>query len=174
MLSIKLMFSPDDGRIYGAQVIGMDGVDKRVDLIASVIKKKGTIYDLSVIEHAYAPPFSSAKDPVNVAGMVAENILSGKVKILHSDEIPSSGSESLIVDVRTPIEFAADSIDDAVNIPLDELRGRLNELPKDKKIILYCGIGLRAYIACRILMQKGYDNVFNLSGGFRTYSAVSI
>jgi NADPH-dependent 2,4-dienoyl-CoA reductase/sulfur reductase-like enzyme/rhodanese-related sulfurtransferase len=174
MLAIKLIFSPDDGRIYGAQVIGMDGVDKRIDLIAAVIKKNGTIYDLSVIEHAYAPPFSSAKDPVNVAGMVAENILSGKVKIIHSDKIPACGSDCLIVDVRTPVEFAADSIDSAVNIPLDELRERLNELPEDKNIILYCGIGLRAYIACRILMQKGYENVFNLSGGFRTYSAVSI
>jgi NADPH-dependent 2,4-dienoyl-CoA reductase/sulfur reductase-like enzyme/rhodanese-related sulfurtransferase len=173
MLSIKLLFSPDDGSIYGAQVIGEEGVDKRIDLIASVIKKKGTIYDLSVIEHAYAPPFSSAKDPVNVAGMVAENILSGKVRIIHWNEIPEAKDEVLILDVRTPVEFEADSVDDAVNIPLDELRGRLDELPRDKMIILYCGIGLRAYIACRILMQKGYENVYNLSGGFRTYSSAS-
>ncbi len=174
MLSVKLLFSPDDGTIYGSQVTGEEGVDKRIDLIASVIKKKGTIYDLSVIEHAYAPPFSSAKDPVNVAGMVAENILSGKVKIIHWNEIPEDTEDVVILDVRTPIEFAADFLDDAVNIPLDELRGRLDELPKNKRIIIYCGIGLRAYIACRILMQKGYEKVYNLSGGYRTYSAASI
>jgi len=174
MLAIKLIFSPDDGRIYGAQVTGEEGADKRIDLIASVIKKNGTIYDLSVIEHAYAPPFSSAKDPVNIAGMVAENILSGKVNIVHWNEIPEGKEDVLILDVRTPVEFAADSVDDAVNIPLDELRARLDELPKDKTIIIYCGIGLRAYIACRILMQKGYEKVYNLSGGYRTYSTVSI
>ncbi len=174
MLSIKLLFSPDGGTIYGAQVTGEEGVDKRIDLIASAIKNKGTIYDLSVIEHAYAPPFSSAKDPVNVAGMVAENILSGKVKIIHWNEIPEGADDVILLDVRTPIEFAADFLDDAVNIPLDELRGRLDELPKDKRIIIYCGIGLRAYVACRILMQKGYQKVYNLNGGYRTYSAASI
>ncbi len=168
MLSIKLMYSPDNGLVLGAQIIGQEGVDKRIDLIASVIGRKGTIYDLTRIEHAYAPPFSSAKDPVNMAGFVAENILSGKVRIIYWDDVENYRDDSLIVDVRTPFEFRAGSIDGAVNIPVDELRGRLGEFPKEKRIIIYCAIGLRGYLASRILMQKGY-NVFNLSGGYMTY-----
>lgn len=170
-LSIKLNFSPEGGKLLGAQIVGFDGVDKRIDLFAQVIKKNGTIYDLQEIEHAYAPPYSSAKDPVNMAGFVAENLLVGKVNIIHWDEIDRLPKERIIfLDVRTAEEFEFGKIKGAINIPVDELREHLDELPSDKKIVVYCAVGLRGYIASRILMQHGYDQVYNLSGGYKTYS----
>lgn len=170
-LSIKIIFSPEDGRLLGAQVVGYDGVDKRIDLFAQVIKKGGTIYDLQEIEHAYAPPYSSAKDPVNMAGFVAENILKRKVNIIQwRDILNVDKAEAMIIDSRTKEEYDFGHIDGAINIPVDEIRSRLNEMPRDKKIIVYCAVGLRGYIASRILMQHGYTDVYNLSGGYRTYS----
>ncbi|MFV0537856.1 MAG: FAD-dependent oxidoreductase [Dysgonomonas sp.] len=173
-LSIKILFSPPDGKVYGAQVVGYDGVDKRIDLFAQVIKSNGTIYDLQEIEHAYAPPYSSAKDPVNMAGFVAENILKKKVNIVQWRDIEKlDASTSLLIDSRTVEEFNMGHIKGAINIPVDDIRNRLSEIPKDKKIIVYCAVGLRGYIASRILMQHGYTNVFNLSGGYKTYSCAT-
>lgn len=170
-LSIKIIFSPEDGRLLGAQVVGYDGVDKRIDLFAQVIKNGGTIYDLQEIEHAYAPPYSSAKDPVSMAGFVAENILKRKVNIIQWRDIPSiDKTKAMIIDSRTKEEYDFGHIEGAINIPVDEIRSRLNEMPRDKKIIVYCAVGLRGYIASRILMQHGYTDVYNLSGGYRTYS----
>ena len=170
-LSIKIIFSPEDGRLLGAQVVGYDGVDKRIDLFAQVIKNGGTIYDLQEIEHAYAPPYSSAKDPVSMAGFVAENILKRKVNIIQWRDILSiDKTKAMIIDSRTKEEYDFGHIEGAINIPVDEIRSRLNEMPRDKKIIVYCAVGLRGYIASRILMQHGYTDVYNLSGGYRTYS----
>ncbi len=169
-LTIKITFSPDDGRLYGAQVVGFDGVDKRIEMLAQAIKHNETIYDLIAIEHAYAPPFSSAKDPVNLAGMVAENILAGISKVIHWDEIKDlDPTTSVIIDVRTPMEHKLGNIKGSINLPVDELRGRLAEVPKDKKLVVYCGTGHRSYFASRILAQNGFTEVYNLSGGFTTY-----
>jgi NADPH-dependent 2,4-dienoyl-CoA reductase/sulfur reductase-like enzyme/rhodanese-related sulfurtransferase len=172
--SLKIVFSPDDGRLYGAQIVGCDGVDKRIDMIATALKHGGTVYDLQEIEHAYAPPFSSAKDPVNIAGFVAENILSDLVKIVHWHELDEGElARSFILDVRQPKEYKLGKIEGARNIPLNSLRDRLEELPRDGRIIVYCAAGLRAYLACRILSQNGFPEVYNLSGGYKTYAFVA-
>lgn len=169
-LSMKIIFSPTDGRLLGAQVVGVDGVDKRIEMLAQVIRNRGTIRDLAALEQAYAPPYSSAKDPVNMAGFVAENILTGKVKTSHWREIEKLPVETLLVDVRTSIENSLGTIPGAISIPVDELRGRLDELPKDKDIVLFCAVGLRGYLAWRILYQNGYTRISNLSGGYKTWS----
>ena len=148
--SIKIMFSPEDGKLFGAQVIGYEGVDKRTDLIATVLQKGGTIYDLQEIEHAYAPPYSSAKDPINQAGFTAGNILEGMVNIIHWDELVQlHAPNNFILDVRTPDEYELGNIEGSVNIEVDQIRNRLDEIPKDKKIIIYCGVGLRGYFCCK-------------------------
>ncbi|MBF0575075.1 FAD-dependent oxidoreductase [Dysgonomonas sp. GY617] len=173
-LSIKINFSPIDGKLLGAQIVGFDGVDKRIDLFAQIIKKGGTIYDLMEVEHAYAPPYSSAKDPVNMAGFVADNILKNKVNIIHWREVRKlDKNEILLIDVRTSGEFQFAHIDGAINIPVDDIRSRLSEIPKDKNIVVYCAVGLRGYLGSRILLQNGYSNVYNLSGGYKTYSAAT-
>ncbi len=169
-MSIKISFSPEDGRLLGAQVVGYEGVDKRIDLFAEAIRTRATVYDLAEIEHAYAPPYSSAKDPVNIAGMVAENILDGTAKMVYWRDI---AADDFLLDIRTPDEFELGSIEGAVNIPLDHLRDHLEELPRDKRMVVFCGIGLRAHVACRMLVQKGFDNVYNLSGGLKTYEMAS-
>jgi NADPH-dependent 2,4-dienoyl-CoA reductase/sulfur reductase-like enzyme/peroxiredoxin family protein/rhodanese-related sulfurtransferase/TusA-related sulfurtransferase len=169
-LTLKLLFSPEDGKVFGAQMIGYEGIDKRIDIIATVLNNSGSIYDLQEIEHAYAPPFSSAKDPVNIAGFVAENMMKDILKIVDWKYILEADRDShYFLDVRTADEFKLGSIEGAVNIPLDDLRKRVNEVPGDKKIIVFCGVGLRGYLAARILMQKGFSEVFNLSGGYKTY-----
>lgn len=171
-MSIKITFDKQTGRLYGAQIVGYDGIDKRIDEFALVIKHNGTIYDLLSIEQAYAPPFSSAKDPVALAGYVAENILSGKVALCYWRDLKDSKPEStILLDIRTQDEYALGSLPGAINIPLDELRERMNELPKDKAIITFCAVGLRGYLAYRILVQHGFTNVKNLSGGLKTYKA---
>lgn len=171
-LSLKLLFSPDKGKILGAQAVGYDGVDKRLDVIATAMRNGNTIYDLEEIEHVYAPPYSSAKDPVNMAGFVAENVLDGSVKQVYWNEIDSiDRNAALVLDVRTPEEVRMGSISGMVNIPIDSLRDRIQELPKNKKIVVYCRVGLRGYIAARILSQNGFKDVYNLSGGYITYSA---
>lgn len=174
-MSIKINFSPSDGKLLGAQVVGFDGVDKRIDLFAETIRKGGTIYDLQEIEHAYAPPYSSAKDPVNMAGFVAENILKNKVNILHWRDIKDfNPSEIFLIDVRSKSEHEMGNIPNSVNIPVDEIRSRLSEIPRDKKIILYCAVGLRGYTASQILRQNGFTEIYNLSGGYKTYSSAVV
>lgn len=169
-MTIKLIFDNNDGKILGAQIVGYEGVDKRIDVIATAIRAGMTVYDLEKLELAYAPPYSSAKDPVNIAGFTASNILKGDSEIFHWDEVASiDRSKSVLVDVRTEMEAKMGSIGGALNIPLDDLRQRLEELPKDKDIFLFCQAGLRGYIAYRILKQKGYNRVRNLSGGYTTY-----
>jgi len=170
-LSLKLLFSPGgDGRLLGAQIVGYEGVDKRIDVIASRLKRGGAIYDLQEVEHAYAPPYSSAKDPVNIAGFVAENIPTGVVRTAHwSDSIQDEPGRTLFLNVREPQEYALGHIEGALNIPLNCLRDRLGELPKDRDILVYCGVGQRAHVACRILSQRGFSQVYNLSGGYKTY-----
>lgn len=173
-MSIKIMFAPETGKLYGAQVVGYDGTDKRLDMLATIIKGGGTIFDLIEIEHAYAPPYSSAKDPVNIAGYVAENILRGRMKPIYwRDLISDGGSSRLLVDVRTQEENELGTIPGAISIPLDELRSRLDELPKDRAIIVFCAVGLRGHVASRILMQHGFTQVFNLSGGYKTYQTAA-
>ena len=170
-LSIKLLFDPSSGKLYGGQAVGYDGVDKRIDQIALLIKNGGTIYDLIQVEHAYAPPFSSAKDPISIAGYVAGNIVSGSMPVASWREVNSaSRNEVMLLDVRTEDEFSMGAIPGAVNIPLDEIRQRVDEIPTIKPIYIYCAIGLRGYLAVKILRANGYKNVKNLSGGYKTYS----
>lgn len=170
-LTLKLTFAPDTGRIYGAQCVGVDGVDKRIDEIAMLIKRGGTVRDLVRTEQAYAPPFSSAKDPVAIAGYVACNTLDGVMPVVTWRELAAADrAEVCLVDVRTPEEYALGTIDGAVNIPLDDLRGRLGEIDKDSNVIVFCAVGLRGYLAQRILLGRGYRRVRNLAGGYKTYS----
>ncbi|MFP4691468.1 MAG: FAD-dependent oxidoreductase [Bacteroidales bacterium] len=169
-MSIKIVFDPDSGKLYGGQIVGYEGVDKRIDLISSVIKNGGSIHDLTEIEHAYAPPYSSAKDPVNIAGFAAENIVNGKVKSCSWRELTElDRKDAFLLDVRTPDEYGLGTIGDAVNVPIDELRDRMEEIPRDKRIIVFCGVGHRGYVAARILMQHGFRQVENLNGGTKTY-----
>ncbi len=169
-LTIQLAFSPEDGRILGAQIAGYDGVDKRIDLLSLLIQKKGTIHDLTELEHSYAPPYSSAKDPVNMAGFVAENLLSDKVRFMQWDEVEDMDPDMFLLDVRNKYEFEQSSIPGAVNIPIDELRENISRLPIDLPILIYCEVGLRGYLVHRILRQRGFEEVFNLAGGFALYS----
>jgi len=171
-MSIQIAFSPDNGKLLSAQIAGYDGVDKRLDVFASIIQNGGTIYDLIEFEHAYAPPFSSAKDPANMAGFVAENILHGVLKVAHWNGENKAEEGDLLVDVRTAEEYNKGTIEGAINIPVDELRNRLSELPKDQKIFIFCQIGLRGYLAQRMLIQNDYQNVLNISGGFFLWNAV--
>lgn len=172
VMTIKLLFSPEDGKVLGAQIVGRDGVDKRIDVISTAIRHGLTVYDLEELELAYAPPYSSAKDPVNMAGFTASNILRGDMKVMHWDELDKLNNDYFILDVRTGVEFEAGHIKGAVNIPVDELRKRIADIPRDKKIFVYCKVGLRGYIAYRILAQNGYD-AYNLSGGYDIYQAAN-
>lgn len=170
-LSLKLTFDPKTGKLYGGQCVGYKGVDKRIDQIALLIKKGGTVYDLIEVEHAYAPPFSSAKDPIAIAGYVASNIISGQMPVVTWREmLASDPQKTMLLDVRTEQEFTMGSIPGAVNIPLDDLRLRIGEVPTDKPVLIFCAIGLRGYLALKILTANGYTNVKNLSGGYKTYS----
>ncbi|CDD91519.1 pyridine nucleotide-disulfide oxidoreductase [Bacteroides intestinalis CAG:315] len=170
-LTLKLTFHPVTGKLYGAQCIGYEGVDKRIDQIARLIKRGGTVYDLMETEHTYAPPFSSAKDPIAIAGYVASNIISGAMPIITWRELVQQKNEVMLIDTRTPEEFSFGSIPGAINIPLDDLRDRMSEVPTSKPVVLFCAVGLRGYLAQRILMGNGYRNVRNLSGGYKLYSA---
>ena len=169
-MDIKITFSPSDGRLYGAQIVGYDGVDTRIDQFALAIKQGATVEQLTRLEHAYAPPFSSAKDPVAIAGYVAGNILSGKMDPLYWREMQQvDTSKVTLVDVRTSDEYSLGSIPGAVNIPLDDLRSRMVEIPIDRPVWLFCGVGLRGYLASNILKGNGYKEVRNLIGGLKTY-----
>lgn len=169
-MTIQIAFTPNEGRLLGAQIAGYDGVDKRLDIFSSLIQQGKTIYDLIEFEQAYAPPFSSAKDPINIAGMVAENILLKRLQVIYWDDLENVDFyEDALIDVRTPDEYEMGHVKGAVNIPLDELRGRLGEIPANKDIYIYCEAGLRGYLAQRILLQQGFGRVWNMSGGFRTW-----
>ena len=173
-LTTKLTFDPKTGRLYGAQCIGHDGADKRIDQLALIIKHKGTVADLMALEQAYAPPFSSAKDPVAIAGYVAGNIINGSMPVIYWRELRNADRKTVtIIDVRTKEEYALDAIDGAVNIPLDDLRDRIGEIPHDKPIVLYCAVGLRGYLAQRILLGHGFSDVRNLSGGYKLYASAT-
>ena len=172
-ITIQITFSPDTKKLLGAQVIGEDGADKRLDILATLIKNNGTIYDLTELEHAYAPPYSSAKDPVNMAGFVAENILNGILKVEQWDGFETTfaaDENAMMIDVRNPDEVMSGAMEGSINIPLDTLRSNLNNIPKDKTIFVYCAVGLRGYLAQRILLQNGYKNVINLSGGYNLWN----
>lgn len=168
-LTIEILFSPANGQLLGAQIVGYAGVDARINMMSEIIRRHGTIYDLMKIEHAYAPPYSSAKDPVNVAGFVADNILTGKVHVVQWYDIATLPEDVIKIDVRTADEYELGSIPGSLNIPLDSLRDRLGEIPRDRPIVVNCASGLRSYLACRILSQNGFDNVRNLSGGYKTW-----
>lgn len=166
-MTIKLLFN-EKGRILGAQGIGLDGVDKRIDVIAAVIRMKGTVNDLAELELSYAPPFSSAKDPVNIAGFVAQNALTGKSHLVTWEDVLKMNREDyILLDVRTEEEFINGHVAGAVNIPLDDLRGRLSSLDRNKPIVAYCQVGLRGYVADRILSQNGFK-VYNVTGGYKS------
>lgn len=173
-MTVKLLFSPADGRLFGAQIVGYDGVDKRIDLIAQVIKNGGVVSDLVRTEHAYAPPYSSAKDPVALAGYVAENVLSGRMTPIYWREVRDMDRSAVtLVDVRTPEEFAAGAVEGAINIPLDSMRQSLDRIPADRPVVVYCAVGLRGYLASNILRQHGFKDVRNLIGGLKTYRAAT-
>ena len=173
-MTIKIIFSPDNGKLLGAQIVGVEGVDKRINSYALAIKHGLGIDSLMEIEQAYAPPYSSAKDPVAMSAYVASNILNGKMTPLYWRELQSSKREErVLIDVRTPEEYALGTIDDAINIELDKLRERLDEIPQDKPIYLFCGVGLRGYLASNILKANGYRDVRNLIGGIRTYNTAT-
>lgn len=169
-MTIKITFSPKDGKLFGAQIVGYDGVDKRIDQYALAIKNGATVSQLTQLEHAYAPPFSSAKDPVAISGYVAGNILSGRMKPLYWRELQQTDvSKVTLVDVRTADEASLGSLPGAINIPLDDLRARMNEIPTDRPVYLFCGVGLRGYLASNILKGHGYTDVRNLIGGLKLY-----
>jgi NADPH-dependent 2,4-dienoyl-CoA reductase/sulfur reductase-like enzyme/rhodanese-related sulfurtransferase len=169
-MSLKLLFEPDTGRVLGAQAVGGAGVDKRIDVIAVAIQAKMTVFDLEEMELSYAPQFGSAKDPVNMAGFVAAGMLRGDHPQVDVETVLSASTERmpLLVDVRTPEEFAAGFIPGAINIPVDDLRARLSELPRDRDIVAYCQVGQRGYLATRILNQNGFPTA-NIGGGYKTY-----
>ena len=173
-MAIKVTFAPSDGRIYGAQIVGYEGVDTRIDQYALALKRGMTVAELTELEQAYAPPFSSAKDPVAISAYVAENIRSGRMQPLYWRELCEADlSKVALIDVRTPEEYALGTIPGAVNVPLDELRERLEELPRDRALWLFCGVGLRGYLASNILRGQGYREVRNLVGGIKTYRAAT-
>lgn len=168
-ITLKLLFNPVDGRILGAQAVGMAGVDKRIDVIAVAQRAGLTVFDLEDLELCYAPPFGSAKDVVNMAGFVASNVIRGDMGLWEPEELSTLTEDQLLIDVRTPQEHALGSIPGAICIPVDNLRERLGSLPAERELLVFCQVGVRAYIATRLLIQHGLK-VRNLSGGFRRYA----
>jgi rhodanese-related sulfurtransferase len=168
-MSLKLLFDPEDGRILGAQAVGTSGVDKRIDVLAIAIQAGMTVFDLEEAELAYAPQYGSAKDPINMAGFIAAGVVRGDSQITQAAALPKAMEAGVVVlDVRTPAEFACGHVPGATNVPIDKLRDRLDEIDRTKSIVAYCEVGQRGYLATRILKQAGYD-VANLSGGYATY-----
>lgn len=165
-ITLKLIFNKKDGRVIGAQAIGKEGVEKRIDVISMAIQKNATVFDLEEAELCYAPQFGSAKDPVNIAGMIAANVSRGDARIVHWEELKKD--KIYLLDVRDPSEYKQGHIEAAVNIPLNELRARMDEVPHDRKIWAYCYVGQRSYYAARALSQYGYD-INNISGGYKTF-----
>ena len=169
-MAIKVVFDPVSGKILGAQAVGADGVDKRIDVMAVAIQAGMTVYDMEEMELAYAPQYGSAKDPINMAGFVASGLLRGDHPQIDLESIMLATPEQrpYLIDVRTPQEFALGAIPGAINLPVDELRDRLQEVPRDRPVAVYCQVGQRGYLATRILMQKGFS-VANIGGGYKTY-----
>lgn len=165
-ISLKLIFEKQNGRVVSAQAVGTSGVEKRIDVISMAIQKQATVFDLEEAELCYAPQFGSAKDPVNIAGMIAANVLRGDVGLAHWEDLDDS--DALILDVRDPVEYKRDHVEGAQNLPLDQIRGRMDELPADRPILAYCYVGQRSYYAARALAQHGFK-IRNISGGFKTY-----
>lgn len=175
-ISLKLLYHPETLEILGAQAVGEEGTEKRIDVISTAIKSKLKVTELSDLELAYAPPFSSAKDPVNILGYIAENIIDGHYKVAYPSQVEEFIKQNaFFLDVRTPEEFAEGSIFGSINIEVDELRTRISEInvPNDTPIVVNCFVGLRAYLAIMILKSYGFTNLYNLSGGYRTYSALN-
>ncbi len=169
-MALKILFAPDTGKLLGAQVVGRDGVDKRIDVLATALKAGMTVHDLADLELAYAPPYGSAKDPVDLAGMAAENVLDGDVKVIQWNEIAALDPKlTLLLDVRGPDERAKGFIPGSIHIPLDELRARVGELPREREIVVHCHTGQRSYYACRLLTQSGF-RARNLTGSYRTWN----
>ena len=168
-IALKILFAPDSGRLLGAQAVGRDGIDKRIDVFATALKSKMTVHDLAELELAYAPPYGSAKEPINLAGMAAQNVLAGDVEVAQWHEIAAlNPAHTVVLDVRRGEERAKGFIPGSIHIPLDQLRGRLGELPRDREIIAHCQTGQRSYYACRLLRQRGY-RARNLTGSWRTW-----
>jgi len=175
LMTVKVLFEKSTYKILGAQIVGNDGVDKRIDVLATAMHAGLTALDLTELDLAYAPPFSSAKDPVNMAGFMIENIAEGRIKQFHwhdIDTLPRDGSVYLL-DTRTPKEVEKGNCEGFVNIPVDKLREHIDELPKDKTIYVMCQSGLRSYISCCMLKNLGFD-CLNLAGGYRLYESVML
>jgi len=170
-LHLKLLFCPDSGKLYGAQCVGKTDVAKRIDVLATAIRHGATVHDLEYLDLAYAPPFGNAKDPVNMAGFVATNLLHSLIQVIEIEDLKDELAKEnvFVLDVRTNSEYRRGSIPRAVNIPVDSLRTHINEIPPNKTIIIYCREGVRSYIAQRILLQNGFKNILNLSGGYTSY-----
>ena len=168
-LHIKVLFAPETGKLLGAQVVGYDGVDKRLDVFATAIRAGLTVHDLETLELAYAPPYGSAKDPVNMAGFVASNLLKGDVRFWYAEDFPEKTAGAFLLDVRGPQEYELSHIPGAVNIPLGKLRSQLDRIPRDKPVYLYCKVGFRSYLAYRLLKQRGFSQVMTLAGGSLTF-----
>ncbi|MBF0118777.1 MAG: FAD-dependent oxidoreductase [Desulfobacterales bacterium] len=168
-ITMKLIFSQSDGKILGAQAVGMAGVDKRIDVISMAIQKNGTVFDLEEAELCYAPPYGSAKDPVNMAGMIASNSIRGYSPVAHWENI--NDNSPYIIDVRTVFEYSKSHLQGSINIPLHQIRDKISEIPKDREILTYCVVGKRSYIAARILRQYGF-NAKGISGGFILYNSL--
>jgi rhodanese-related sulfurtransferase len=171
-MSLKLLFDPKKGKILGAQPVGTDGVDKRIDVLAVAIRAGMTVFDLEDLELCYAPPYGSAKDPVNYVGFVAANVLNGDAVLCHVSDIVDRKNGQVLLDVRSPGEVQAGTIPDSVNIPADELRSHLGDMDRDREYLVFCQVGLRGYLACRVLTQHGFS-ARNLTGGYKTYCAVT-
>lgn len=172
-LAVKILYDPQSGLLYGGQAVGYAGVDKRIDVLAAYIKKAGTIDDLADFEQAYAPPYSSAKDPLNMVGFIAQNAMDGISRIVTWEQLPKLQERgAFLLDVRTAEEYDLGAIPTAVNIPHTEIRNRLSEIPKDRPIVVYCAMGVRGYLAERMLVQNGYGEVYNLTGGYKTWHVV--
>lgn len=170
-MAMKILFDPKTGRLLGAQAVGKDGVDKRIDVLATALNGAMTVHQLAELELAYAPPFGSAKDPINLAGMAAQNVLAGDVRLAQwSDVAGLDPSATVLLDVRSEAECQRGRIPGSLHIPLEQLRKRLDELPRDREIVVHCHSGQRSYIACRILTQNGFQ-VRNLTGSYRTWKA---
>lgn len=169
-MHIKLLFEPETGKVLGVQVVGYDGVDKRIDVFATVIHAGMTVYDLEQLELAYAPPYGSAKDPVNMAGFIASNFLRKDLDFWYAEDFPGKVQDGTLLDVRSLKEFEKWSIPGLINIPLRALRSRLQEIQKNQPVYVYCRVGFRSYLAYRILKQKGFEQVFMLAGGSKTFN----
>ena len=173
-MTVKVIYTPEEGKLLGAQIVGYEGVDKRIDVLATALRFNKTVFDLQELELAYAPPFGSAKDPVNMAGFAAGNIINGDSDIIQWHEIADLDlNKTAILDIRTRMEHELGAIEGSINIPVDELRDRIDEIPGDKDLVVYCKVGLRGYVGERILRQHGFKNIRNLTGGYSLYSVAN-